>query len=76
MNPHPIDPLSLISGVLFVAVGAIAIAGQLHLALVTADWFWPGVLLAAGTGLLLTVGIGGRKQHDDPPADAAPDDEA
>lgn len=60
MKRHPTDLLSLVPGLLFVAIAAVALAGGLTVDLLSADWVWPSVLIALGVLVLASAGLGGR----------------
>jgi hypothetical protein len=71
MRRHELDPLSLVFGFAFTAVGALFLAGRLDQA-VRLRWLWPVLLLALGLGVLLDLNTRGPKASAEPPA--APDE--
>lgn len=54
MRRHEMDPLSLVSGLLFTAIGALFLFGRVDVARAGAEWVWPALLVAAG-GLLMVL---------------------
>ncbi len=60
MKRHPTDLLSLLPGLLFVAIAVVALAGGLTVDLLSADWVWPSVLIALGVLVLASAGLGRR----------------
>ncbi len=73
MRTHPTDLLSLVPGVVAVAVAIVALAGGLTLDVLATDWIWPTVLVGLGLLVLATAGLGRRAPDDgDPPADDDP----
>lgn len=75
MKRHPFDPLSLIGGLAFVALGLAVLLRAVDFTLFDADWVWPGLLIAAGIGILLTLGSSRGQSppeadHDESAADA------
>lgn len=80
MKRHPTDLLSLLPGLLFVAIATVALAGGLTVDLLSADWVWPSVLIALGVLVLASAGLGRRDRagasdevdaHWDPGTDEA-----
>ncbi len=71
MKTHPTDPVSLVSGLLFVAIATVAIAGGLTVDVLSAEWVWPSVLVLLGLLVLATAGLGRRGQRT--PADDVDD---
>lgn len=63
MRTHPTDPVSLVSGLLFVAIATVAIAGGLTVDALSAEWVWPSVLVLLGLLVLATAGLGRRGQQ-------------
>lgn len=63
MRTHPTDPVSLVSGLLFVAIATVAIAGGLTVDVLAAEWVWPSALVLLGLLVLATAGLGRRGQH-------------
>lgn len=83
MKTHRTDLVSLIPGLLLVAVAVGALTDNLDIDLVTAEWAWPALLVALG---LVVLASAGRRRRDDEadgpagrveePTRAAPADEA
>jgi hypothetical protein len=68
MRRHPTDLLSLLPGLVFVAVAATALAGGIDFELrLELDWVWPALLLAVGLALLAGLG------RTPPPDGSGPD---
>ncbi len=65
MRTHPTDLLSLVPGVVAVAVAIVALTGRLTLDVLATDWIWPTVLVGLGLLVLATAGIGRRTPTDD-----------
>ena len=59
------DPISLVFGAGFVALGVVSIAGRIDL-LADAQWVWPAVLVAVGIIMLARM-AGGRRRQQAPP---------
>jgi hypothetical protein len=56
MRRHEMDPLSLVSGLMFTAIGAVFLFGRVDVASAGAQWVWPALLVTAGALLMvLTV---------------------
>ena len=72
MRTHPTDLLSLVPGLVSVAVAIVALAGGLTLDALATDWVWPAVLIALGLLVLVTAGIGRRAPAPDDDEDADP----
>lgn len=66
MKRHSTDLLSLLPGLLFVAIAVLALAGGLTVDLLSADWVWPSALIALGVLVLASAGRGRRRPdaHD------------
>lgn len=60
MKPHPTDLLSLVPGLLAVAVATIALTGGLTVDLLATEWLWPAALVVLGVLVLASAGIGRR----------------
>jgi hypothetical protein len=60
MKTHPTDLISLVPGLVSVAVAVVALAGGLTLDVLATDWIWPAVLIGLGLLVLATAGIGRR----------------
>lgn len=73
MKRHSTDLLSLLPGLLFVAIAVLALAGGLTVDLLAADWVWPSVLIALGVLVLASAGLGrrGPAEADDVATDQA-----
>lgn len=52
------DPIALVFGAVFVAIGVVAIAGRVDL-FATSQWLWPAVLV--GVGIIMLAGMVGRR---------------
>lgn len=64
MRRHPIDLVSLVFGLAFVALAAGALIAD-PIELIEARWLWPGLLIVLGLALLLApLGGGGRRSPD------------
>ena len=53
MEQHETDPLSLIGGIVFAALGVLFLFDSAGSFEVQARWVWPGLLIALGIGGLL-----------------------
>ena len=53
MRPHRFAPVSLVFGLLFLALGLTTLLGDVNVW--RFDWFWPVVLLVAGALVLLSA---------------------
>ena len=73
MARHPLDPGSLVAGLAFLVIGAIALVGDLSFG-AQADLVWPVLLAALGLGLLLSSrsGSGAERTDGEQALDAAP----
>ena len=69
MKPHPTDLLSLVPGLVAVAVATIALTGGLTLDLLATEWLWPAVLVVLGVLVLASAGIGRRPRAGDDPGE-------
>ncbi len=70
MQRHRFDPLSLIPGVVFVAVGIAALSGTIRIQTIAWDWVWPITLLVIGA-LLVPTGFRSREAAPDETAERA-----
>ena len=68
MERHELDALSLIGGLVFVAVAALGLTDALVLDLTDLRWVGPALLVVLGVTLVLTAGRGRAERR----ADAAP----
>jgi hypothetical protein len=67
MTRHRVDLLSLAFGLLFAAIGAVLLVGDLDL--ITLDWVAPTVAIAIGVALILAArSQGGPATEAGPPA--------
>ena len=55
MTRHPIDPLSLLFGVLFSGAGLWVLLTDADTRFVDERWTWPVLLLAAGLAMIASV---------------------
>lgn len=78
MKTHPTDLVSLVTGILFTAIAAVAIAGGLTVDVLSAEWVWPSALVLLGLLVLATAGLGrrGETTATDDVDDARTEDEA
>ena len=53
MEPHELDPLSLVGGIVFAALGVLFLLDAADSITVQPRWIWPGLLIALGIGGLL-----------------------
>ena len=56
MKTHRTDLVSLVPGLLLVAVAVGALTDNLDIDLVTAEWAWPALLVALGVVVLASAG--------------------
>ena len=63
MTTHRTDLVSLVPGLLLVAVAIGALTDNLDIDLVTAEWAWPALLVALG--LVVLASAGRRRGADD-----------
>ena len=59
------DPIALVFGAGFVALGVVSIAGRIDL-LSDSQWVWPTVLVALGI-IMLAGTVGRRRRQQAPP---------
>ncbi len=62
MNRHRLDPLSLVAGALFVALGLAYLAGGRGADL-AAVWGWPALAVGLGVALLASLWLGRRSRR-------------
>lgn len=55
MKRHPLDPVSLVAGVLFSALGIAFFAGGIDLTGDGSRWIWPAGFIALGLAVLATI---------------------
>lgn len=70
MTRHRLDPVSLVFGIAFTALGVVLLDSDVDVASLSGRWLLPLPLLFAGVALA-AVGIG--RLRDRPSADAAPE---
>jgi uncharacterized membrane protein YhaH (DUF805 family) len=61
MKRHPLDPLSLVIGLLFAGVGAAFLVAQIHIGNANMRWVWPVALLGLGA---VMIALGARRAAD------------
>lgn len=77
MDSHRTDPFSLITGVLFLVIGLIALVGDVALDDVSGEWLGPVLLGAAGVALLASVPLRRARPEPSPvSSDRGPDSPA
>ena len=83
MKTHRTDLVSLVPGLLLVAVAVGALTDDLHIDLVTAEWAWPALLVALGLVVLASTGrqrgadeAEDTAAHVEEPSHGAPVDES
>lgn len=72
MKTHRTDLVSLVPGLLLVAIAVGALTDNLDIDLFTAEWVWPALLVALG---LVVLASAGRPRSDQPGATAGHVDE-
>ena len=72
MERHRLDALSLIFGLLFVAIAMVGLTDVFTLTAADLRWLGPALLVVVGIALLFTAG-GGRKEAPDGRDDRADD---
>ena len=70
MRRHDLDPISLIFGFLFAALGLLFLVGRADDAF-RLRWIWPLLLLVLGAGILLDIAQGRGRTDPAPEFDAA-----
>jgi hypothetical protein len=55
MKRHPIDPLSLVFGLLFAGLGLVFVIARIDITNTDLRWVWPLPLIALG-GLMIALG--------------------
>ncbi|MPZ69625.1 MAG: hypothetical protein GEU71_08855 [Actinobacteria bacterium] len=55
MKRHPFDPISLVGGLLFSALGVALFAGGIDLTAEGTRWIWPAGFIALGLAVLATI---------------------
>ena len=66
MTRHPVDLISLAFGLLFAAIGAVLLVGDLDL--LSLDWVAPVAAIAIGVALILAARSRRPATEDPPPA--------
>ena len=69
MKRHPIDPVSLVFGLLLAGLGITFLIARIDIANSNLRWVWPRPLLALGA---LMIALGARRSSD---ADTAEEDD-
>jgi hypothetical protein len=70
MKRHPLDPVSLVIGLLFAGVGAAFLVAQIHIGNANMRWVWPVALLGLGA---VMIALGARRAADTDMAGVSPD---
>lgn len=65
MKRHPLDPLSLVFGLLFTGIALMFLGGHRSVADLGAAWLWPAPIIAAG---LLVFLYGAKRMLRSEPA--------
>lgn len=75
MKTHDTDLVSLLSGLLFVVVGIVVLAGGVDLDLLDLDvaWLGPTILMVVGVGVLLSAFDRNRDDDSSRPQEVAVD---
>ena len=60
MKRHPLDPFSLVAGILVSGVAIVALAGPWRLEI--GAWAWPSLLILGGVAVLALALAGSRRQ--------------
>lgn len=55
MTRHPLDPLSLLSGMFFTAAGLWVLLTDADARFIDGRWTWPVLLVAAGLAMMASV---------------------
>jgi uncharacterized membrane protein len=74
MKKHPLDPLSLVIGLVFAAFGTAFLVTQVDIANADTKWIWPVALLGLGA-IMIALGARRTGQTNQPeiaPADSDP----
>jgi hypothetical protein len=66
MKRHPIDPVSLVFGLLLGGIGITFLVARIDIANSNLRWVWPLPLLALGA---LMIALGARRSNDAPEED-------
>jgi hypothetical protein len=61
---HPLDPVSLVFGLLFAGLGLAFLIARIDIANTNLRWVWPLPLLALGA---LMIALGARRSAESPP---------
>jgi hypothetical protein len=69
MKTHPADLVSLVTGLVSIAIAVVALAGGLTVDVLATDWVWPSLLIALGLLVLATAGMGRRRPTTEPAPD-------
>lgn len=54
MERHDLDPVSLVFGIVFLALASTALFDNVDFTPISARWLWPGLLIVAGALVLVT----------------------
>lgn len=66
MKRHPLDPLSLVVGLMFAGLGLVFLLTRLDIADRNLRWIWPLPLLGLGA---LMIALGARRSSETTPDD-------
>ena len=68
MKTHPLDPLSLVMGLLFAGIGAAFLFAEVHIGNANMRWVWPVALLGLGA---IMIALGARRAAGTEPVGVA-----
>lgn len=75
MKRHPLDPISLVGGLLFSALGIALFAGAIDLTAGGSRWLWPAGFIALGLAVLATIRPGSPRDVTPALEEPAPKEE-
>ena len=70
MKRHPLDPLSLVFGLLFAGIGAAFLVADVHIGNTNMRWVWPVALLGLGA---IMIALGARRASENDTSTVAPE---